>query len=352
MDDQTRTRVLVTGGTGFLGSHIIEACLKRGDQVTALVRPGSDLTHLQSLKGLQIVRGDLHEPGSLDIATEHCDVVFHAAARVVEHGSLAQFQQTNVAGTQHLLASAQKNGVKRFVFVSSPSVTMSLGGSPQINANEGDPYPRRYYNFYAETKAAAERLVLAAHRPHFVTCAIRPRCVWGPRDMNGALTKLIRKMSQGRLANLSGGRRVMVSTCYCENAVHACLLAAEAEGSVVGGKTYFITDGSPVALWPFCADLAARFGLPAMHRSVAPGVVWLVASVFDFIWRIPWIHRRYAPPVSRYAAALVCQSSTFDITAAERDLGYSPVVDRETGLRETRPFLVEIGLLDGHPSGE
>lgn len=340
MSDTCETlSAFVTGGSGFLGSHIIDACLKRGDAVRALVRETSDTRYLDTLHGVELVTGDLSDEVALTKALAGIDVVYHSAARVLDYGSRAQFMEANVHGTTRLLAAAKQAGVSRFVFISSPSVVMA--GADQVDVDESAPYPKRYLNLYSETKALAEQAVLAANAPGFVTCALRPRGIWGPRDLHGAMPKMVKRMRDGKLPNVSGGKKTVASITYCENAAHACMLAARSER--VGGKAYFIADAEPIDVWPFCDELAQRFGVAKIQRAASPRVLWLAAVIIDFIWRLPFLANHRSPPMSRYLASLLIHSATYDITAARNDFDYTPIVDRETGFERIEQWLGDGG---------
>ncbi|MCA9575184.1 MAG: NAD-dependent epimerase/dehydratase family protein [Sandaracinaceae bacterium] len=332
-------RAFVTGGSGFLGSHIVDACLARGDSVRALVRPTSDTAYLRSLAEVELVVGDLSDEGALVSALGGIDVVYHSAARVLDYGSRAEFLEANVHGTTRLLAAAKRAGVPRFVFISSPSVVMA--GADQVDVDESAPYPDRYLNLYSETKAIAERAVLAANEPGFTTCALRPRGVWGPRDLQGAMPKMVKRMHDGKLPNVSGGKRTVASICYCENAAEACMLAARSDR--VGGKAYFVADAEPIDVWAFCDELAARFQVPPIARTLSPRVLWVLATVLDVVWRLPFLAHKRSPPMSRYLASLLIHSATYDLSAARRDFDYAPIVDRETGFKRIERWLGEGG---------
>src|SRR5438552_34089 len=114
-------KCLVTGGTGFVGSHLIEQLRLAGDRVCGLVRPGGNAEWVRSL-GAEVVAGDLDDALSLQLACAACDVVYHCAARVEIVGTEEEFHRTTVVGTGRLVQAGNKAGVKRFVYVSSCGV--------------------------------------------------------------------------------------------------------------------------------------------------------------------------------------------------------------------------------------
>lgn len=327
--------VLVTGATGFLGSHLVDACLRQGDNTRVIVRATSDRSYLDTLKTVEQVHGDLTSSDSLRGAVKGVDVVYHSAARVTDCGTRRQFVAANVDGTVALLDAAKAAGVRRFVFVSSPSVVAS--GDDQVGIDEQVPYPAKPLSFYCETKGEAERRVLAANAPDFVTCAIRPRGIWGPRDYRGAIAKLLERMRAGKLPDLSGGRVVHANMCHCYNAAAACLGAAASDR--VGGKAYFVTDHEVTDIWAFVRELAEMFEVAPPRKVMSPMVLRLLVEVCELIWSMPFVHARYAPPLSRYGVSLLAKTATYDTSAAVRDFGYAPTITRAQGLDELRAWV-------------
>ncbi|GGM60067.1 3-beta hydroxysteroid dehydrogenase [Longimycelium tulufanense] len=334
--------MLVTGASGFLGSHIVDECLQAGHQVRALVKRSSDRSYLSTLRDVELHYGDLTDPVAVREATRGVSVVHHSAARVTDYGSRRQFWDTNVLGTRLLLNAARDNGVRTFVFVSTPSAVMT--GGDQLDITEDQPYPQRHLNLYSETKAAAERIVLQANDTGFRTCAIRPRGVWGPRDWHGFMPRLVAKMRAGRLPDLSGGRKVLTSLCHCRNAALGCVQAAESEQ--VGGRAYFVADRERTDVWALLAEVARMFCCTPPNRRVPPLLVNTFVELVELVWRVPYIAHRYSPPLSRYSLALLTRSTTYDTSAAERDFGYRPVVSQEAGLRELVRWVADIGGVD------
>ncbi len=335
--------VLITGGAGFLGGHLVDACVERGDNVRVIVRKTSDLTHLSTLSDkIEIIYGDLTDPLVTATITKDIDIIFHSAARVVDFGSYTQFVSTNITATEYLLGSAQAHGVQKFIFVSSPSVVAE--DRDQLNIDESYPLPTKFLNYYSETKARAEQLVLKANAPGFMTCAIRPRGIWGPRDKSGFIPKVLANLKAGKMKNLAGNKTVLASLCHVENAVHACLLAGLSNNT--GGKAYFITDGENNDLWRLIDRLAQQYNLPPVKENINPIVLKSLVNICELIWMFPWPKNSYSPPVSRYKVGLITNSSTYNINRAKQDFGYVPRVDLNEGLEKLKQWVENNGGLD------
>ncbi|MFC9787613.1 NAD-dependent epimerase/dehydratase family protein [Rhodococcus sp. NPDC127528] len=331
-------RALVTGASGFLGGALTRRLLADGEMdVSVLVRRTSDLRDLGGTSRLTLVYGDLADRESLRAATRDVDVVFHSAARVDERGVREQFWTENVQATVDLLDAARRSGTSRFVFVSSPSALMEYDGGDQVDVDESLPYPVRYLNLYSETKAAAERRVLAANGADLTTCALRPRAIWGAGDRSGPIVRLLAKASRGALPDLSGGATVHTSLCHVDNIVDACVRAAASDR--VGGRAYYVADAERTDVWEFVGEVSRLFGFEPPSRRPNPRVLAAVVGVTEAIWRMPYVAQRWSPPLSRYVIALLTRSATFDTGAAERDFGYRPVVGRDAGLKEFKDWV-------------
>ncbi len=331
--------VLVTGASGFVGGAIVRGLQARGVAVRAMVRDPATAP-----AGAEVAVADLADTAALARAVSGVTAVVHAAALLGEFGRPAEFFAVNVAGTDRLMQEAAAAGVERFVFIGSPSALMAPDGGDQLGIDESVPYPARFLNSYCETKAVAEQLVLAADTPTFTTCSLRPRAVWGPGDRHGPIVQILAKLRAGRLPDLSGGREVRASLCYIDHLVQAVELALAAEK--VGGRAYFVADAEPVAVWPTMAAVARRFGLSAPSVVVPAPVLGGALAAIETVWRIPAVARRWTPPLSRYAVALVTRSATYDLSRAEGELGYRPTVPFAEGLDRFYDWVTEIGGLD------
>ncbi|MFI8972752.1 NAD-dependent epimerase/dehydratase family protein [Nocardia asteroides] len=331
--------VLVTGASGFVGGAVVRALARAGTPVRAMVRDPATAP-----AGVEVAVADLADTAALARAVTGVRAVVHAAALLGEFGRPAEFFAVNVAGTDRLMQEAAAAGARRFVFLGSPSALMAPDGGDQLGIDETVPYPDRFLNSYCQTKAVAEQLVLAADTPTFTTCSLRPRAVWGPGDRHGPIVQILAKLRAGRLPDLSGGREVLASLCYIDDLTHAVELALTAEN--VGGRAYFVADAEPVPVWPTMAAVAERFGLAAPRVTVPAPVLGGALAAIETVWRIPAVAQRWTPPLSRYAVALVTRSATYDLTRAERELGYRPTVPFAEGLDRFHDWVTEIGGLD------
>ncbi len=211
-------KIFVTGGSGFVGGHLIEALARAGHETLALARSDHAAAVVRGY-GATPVRGALGEVSAALIGG--AEAVIHAAAVTEEWGTRAEFWSGNVTGTANLLAAARDAGVRRFVYVGTEAALFV--GRDLVGVDEEAPYPARHHYLYSETKAEAERLVLAAAAEGFATVSIRPRLVWGPRDAT-VLPTILRMAAAGSYAWIDGGA-ARTSTTHVANAVHALLLA-------------------------------------------------------------------------------------------------------------------------------
>lgn len=335
-------KVLITGATGFLGSYIVDKCIEQGDSVRVLVRKTSNIDYLKKYPDIEYAYGDLTDLASLRNATKGIDAVYHSAARVTTQGDRTQFYNDNVLSTRSLVDEAKKQGVKRFIFISSPSIFFDF--SHQNNIDETYAYPQKYINLYSETKALAEQYVMSANTENFITCSLRPRGIWGARDTTGFVPKILLGMLKEKFPDMSDGKDIYATLCHVENAADACILAAKSDK--VGGKAYFITDDEIVNVWGFLNQLGKTFKAPPIKKKISPKVLMRIGGLFDLIWKIPVLARKVEAPLSRYAVGLLTYSSTFDISAAKKDFDYQPKINQDKGMASLQQWVNKIGGID------
>ncbi len=321
-------RTLVTGGTGFLGRHLVERLLAAGRPVTILGRtPAPDLEK----RGVRFIRASLEDPVALDAACKDIDTVFHTAARVGVWGRRRDFFRANVLGTRCLLSGSRAKGVSRFVYTSTPSVVYN--GRHLANADESLPLTAACPSPYPLTKAIAERAVLAANSAQLRTVALRPHLIWGIGDPH-LVPRVLARARAGRLRIVGDGQN-RVDMVHVENAVDAHLLAEAAlltPNSPAAGRAYFITNGEPVLLWDWINQLLTALGEPPVTRRISLRTASALGTVCEAAWRM--LPLRGEPPMTRFIAAELAKDHWFDLTAARRDLGYAPRVTMAAGTAE------------------
>ena len=312
--------VFVTGGSGFLGQHLLRRLAEDGHRVRALARSTTARQRVTAA-GATPVPGDLGSvtPDLLD----GVDLVVHAAADTRDWVRAGGLDATNVEGTRAVVVAARGAGVPRLVHVSTEAVLAD--GRPIVSADEGVPLAGRPAGEYPRTKGLAERLVLGSDAPGFTTVAVRPRLIWGPGD-TVVLPGVIAAAEAGRWSWVAGGH-YLTSTCHVRNVCEGIVRAAE-HGA--GGSAYFLTDGEPVELREFLTRSAAAHGVRLPDRSMPYAVARALATGLDATWRA--LPLPGAPPLSRTAFALLLHEVTVDDSRARRELGYLPVISREEGL--------------------
>jgi len=322
-------RALVTGGGGFLGSAMVRQLRARGDHVVSFSR--GDYPELAAL-GVEQRRGDLSDLNAVVEAARGCDIVFHVAAKAGIWGDFREYYLANVAGTENVIAACRILGIRRLVYTGSPSVVFD--GSDVEGADESLPYPAHFEAPYPQTKALAEQAVLAANSPTLATVSLRPHLIWGPGD-NHLVPRIVAKGRAGALRRI-GRRPCLVDTVFVENAAEAHLNAADrlSPDAPPAGKAYFISNGEPIPLWDMVNGILDAAGVAPVTRSIPAGVAYAAGIVCELLWKS--LRLSGEPPMTRFVAKELATSHWFDISAARRDLGYTPRVSIEEGLKLLR----------------
>jgi nucleoside-diphosphate-sugar epimerase len=254
------------------------------------------------------------------------DTVFHVAAKPGVWGPYSDYFDTNVTGTRHVLKACQKGSAIRLVYTSSPSVVFD--GRDMEGLDESAPYPSSYPCAYPETKALAEKAVLAGAGGSLAVVALRPHLIWGPGD-NHLVPRILARSK--RLARIGQGHN-KVDTIYIENAAMAHLLAAEklAQTPKLTGRVYFISQDEPVPLWWMVDQILAAGGQPPVRRAISRRTAHRIGSGLEMVYKA--LRLSSEPPMTRFVAEELSSSHWFDISAAKRDLGYEPRVSIQEGL--------------------
>jgi nucleoside-diphosphate-sugar epimerase len=320
--------VLLTGATGFVGSHVAEALVRRGDSVRTLARAGSDTAFVESL-GVTVVRGDLTDAEALARAVEGCDVVVHCAAKVGDWGPVDGYRAVNVEGLRNLLDAVLGRRLHRFVHVSTLGV---YSARHHYGTDETEPLPNDHIDGYTQSKVEAERLALQYHRKQKVPVTIlRPGFVYGPRDRM-VLPRLVDRLKERSVIYIARGRYAL-NTVYVGNVADAVLLAIDAPAAVCVGEVFNITDGEFVSKRKFFETVADGLGLKRPRGSVP---VWLARFMAN--WRESVFRRKSKPHPPRITQAQLKFAGLnldFSIAKARTKLGYTPRILFDEGMKTT-----------------
>jgi len=314
-------RILVTGASGFLGSHVARRLALGGHDVVATGRDSAKLAALSDTS-CEVKSADL-SADNLGQLVDHCDGVVHCAARAAPWGERRLFWRDNVLATERLLAATRRSGsVRRFVFLSSPSIYFRR--RDQVNLTERFSPPRRWATAYAESKWEGEIRVLAAHEIGPVI--LRPRAVFGPRD--AAIVPRIVAVAQSGLFPLPGGGEAWTDVTYVDNVVTAIEEALNKDRSVEG-LTFNVTNGEPIRVRDLLSRLMTALGLRVKFISVPRALALTLAVLSEQSAKLHYPWRE--PRLTSYGIGLLSYTQTLSIEAARRTLGYRPLVTIDEG---------------------
>jgi nucleoside-diphosphate-sugar epimerase len=314
------SQVLVTGGNGFVGRHLVSALQLRRDHVRVLALPTEDTGWLER-RGVAVFRGDVRRPETLNAPMRHVDAVLHLAAMMDVWRPFEDYYAVNVMGTEHVGRAALAAGVDRLVHVSSSCVYGMALGRP---ADEGFPLAP-FRDPYPLTKAAGDRLV---HRmvveDRLPAVIVRPDQIFGPGD----------DLHFGRMADrLRAGRGIIVGSgdnalplVYISDAVQGMLLALDQERAV--GRAYNITHDRPLTQQQLLEAIADEVGTDPPRAHVPYQLLYGAGYVAECVAQLTRSGRR--PPITRLGVAFLGTDNRYAIDRARRELGYVPKV----GLRE------------------
>jgi len=274
-----------------------------------------------------------------DCSRPRIDCVFHCAALTDAWAPPSLYEAINVTGTTNMIRACQEHGVTRLVFTSSSSVV--LDGSDCQNGDESMKYVTKPLNAYSASKQRAEQAVLAANGERGLhTAALRPHCVFGPRDTH-LVMQLVLKAQKGKITHMLGEGHNIADFTYIENVVHAHLLCAEAlQGkAAAAGQVYFVTNGEPTLFWSFLGALLLQLGCPRPTKHISYNVAYALAVLMEVLYMmIGWL-LGWRPIITRQMVATMALHHWFSHAKATSELGYRPIVTLETGIKKTVQYI-------------
>jgi nucleoside-diphosphate-sugar epimerase len=317
-------KVLVTGGGGFLGSAVCRQLSDLGHEVIAFQRRAAD--HLLS-HGVRSVQGDISQIEDLAAAGDGIDAVVHTAGKAGVWGKPADYRRINVLGTQNVIDLCHERSIRWLVHTSSPSIVHA--GGDVCGADESIPIADHFNAPYPETKAEAEKRVIAANSDTLKTTALRPHLIWGPGDPH-ILPRLAQKARRGSLA-LPGPDK-LIDTIFVENAAlaHVLALLELSESARCTGKAYFVTNNEPMPQGEIIRKLLEAIGIEVEIRAVPVGLAMKAGAVCEWAWNA--LSLKSEPPVTRFSVEQLATAHWFNTEAAKRDFGYEPRFTIDEGL--------------------
>ena len=313
---------LVTGATGFTGSHLARTLAVRGQTVRALVRDAGRARDLEA-EGIQLVVGDIRDRAALEAATAGVEVVYHIAAIYRQAGVKREvYQAVNASAVRDIVEAAARAGVRRVVHCSTVGVHGDIEHPP---ANEDAPL--RPGDQYQISKLEGERLAREAGGRFGIEVTIaRPSGVYGPGDRR--LLKLFRGVARGRFPILGDGE-IYYHVTHIDDLVEGFRLCGEQPAAA--GRTYILAGGEYTTLNQLVALIAEVAGVrpPRLHLPVWP--FWIAGALCEAL-SVPI---GVEPPIYRRRVDFYTKSRAFDITRARRELGYEPRVGLRQGIERT-----------------
>jgi len=326
-----RPTVLVTGGTGFTGSHLVRSLVQTGARVRVLARSVPRAAAVLPA-GVEIIAGEVDDRPAINQAVAGSDIVYHVAAAYREARHTDQYYwDVNVGYTSHLLDAARVSGVQRFVHCSTVGVMSHIEHPPA-----DEQHPHQPADIYQYTKSQAEKLALSAHREHGTPVAVaRPTAIYGPGDTR--LLKMFRLIAERRFVML-GFREIYYHMVHVEDLVAGLRLLGErpqavGEVFILGGARYYKLRTIVELIANAVGAPPPRWRLPAWPFQVAGTICEKICIPLGI-----------EPPIYRRRVDFFTKSRAFTIEKARRLLGYSPTIDLEVGI----PATVEWYRSHGH----
>ncbi len=329
-----KSKILVTGSTGFIGSHLVEFLLKDGvdsNSLRLLVKPGESLDNLPSGK-FEIIWGDIRDKKVVKKAVEGVDVIYHLAAKTVFEGdTYRDFKDVNVDGTKNLLESIKGENIKKFILFSSIAVYgLPAYAGERIKCDE--TWPHKPAEDYGRSKLEAERMLIKAHEERGIPYIIvRPTTVYGPRDHQGVL-ELYRAIFHNYFFRIGNGKNLM-DYVFVKDLVRG---ARQAELSRFINEDFILGSGKPVTMKQIINAVSASLSrkIPPFYipKSFALPASYIVKYIFQGLGM--------RPPLFPERVKIMTTSCYFNSTKAKKYISYNPQTSFEKGTLITARWLI------------
>ena len=325
--------MFVTGAGGFLGKALCKMLRSANIKVTGFAR--GDYPELEQM-GVVMVRGDICDFNVLKAAMQGCDLVFHVASKAGIWGNKNEYYRPNIDGAANIIQACKSLSIKHIVYTSTPSVTFA--GIDEAGIDESQPYAEKFLNYYAESKAIAEQMMLNANSKQLKTVALRPHLIWGPEDPH-LVPRVIERAKAGGL-KLLGKTDKLVDTIYVDNAAYAHILAGvniARANTNCAGKSYFISNDHPITMANMLNKILACVDLPPVTKRVPVVFAYAGGALLEFVYHL--LDKKEEPMMTRFVARQLSTCHYFNIEAVKKDLGYQPLISIEQGMQRLKASL-------------
>ncbi|QDT97966.1 3 beta-hydroxysteroid dehydrogenase/Delta 5--_4-isomerase [Gimesia aquarii] len=320
---ESQEKLLVTGGTGLVGSSVIQRARTAGITTVALVRSASKASYLKEV-GAEVIEADLTDKKSLDDILRGVTIVVHTAAKVGDWGSIDEYRKTNVVGFGHLLSALQEQSlIKHLIHISSLGV---YEARDHYGTDETEPPHASGIDAYTLSKIESEELLKQQSIPFTI---LRPGFIYGPRDRT-VLPRILERLKSGQFAYLGSPEQLMNNT-YVEHLVDAIFLAFSNEDAI--GQTYNITDVTLASKREFISTIARLAEYKEPNKVVPLPVARNLARILERLWR--FLGKKQAPILSQARIKFLGLNLDFSTQKAQSELNYHPSKTFQEAIKET-----------------
>lgn len=319
-------QILITGATGFIGGSLAKKLAGNTDYSIVVTGRSASINERFENYSIKVIQGDLEKQALTEQAMQGVDVVVHCAGLAGTWGEYDDYYRANVLVTKNLISAAQKNEVKRFINISSPSIYLNF--THQLNIDE-TYLPATFSNHYARIKYEAEQLVHQAHTSTFQTISLRPRMVIGAGD-NNLLPRLLDLQKSGLLKQIGRGTNLVDFTSVNNllDVIEQCFSVPE----TAMGRAYNISNGHPDKLWEVIDQLCTSLNISTQRKKLPYSLVMGLAKLNEKVCTI--LKLKNEPRLLPVPISVLANSMTLNIEAAKQFLGYKPTQTTQQAMQE------------------
>lgn len=326
-------KVLITGATGFLGSHLVERNLKAGNQVCILALPDDPKAEEYETRDIRVVYGDIRDYPAVAEATKGIQIVFHLAAIVTDWAPKELFRQVNVSGMRNICKASLEHKIERMVFVSTNDV-FGLREDAIINETFeykpwGEPYP--------DTKLEATMLAWEYYEKGLAISMVYPCWIYGPGDLT-FVPAIADAVMKGEM--IFWRKDVIIWPAYIDNVVDLLMVIAEHPAAI--GQGFLAHDGVSETFQNFATRIAESIGAKSPTLQIPFQIAYTGALLLERIWKI--LEKKRRPLLTKYIVKNLGSRLRFSIEKAEKLLDWKPPISYQEGFEKTMEWLKQTHL--------